>query len=215
VLGVRPDATHDEVRRAYTDRALRVHPDRLGEVSDSEREQAEWKMAELNLAWEVLRDPERRLAHDRDLARGGAPGGTRQAGRAAAAAAPDQPDLGVPPLEPEVEGAPTVVRRRRWGAHAPLIVVALLVVLVAVVGCLATITSGPAPEGVETTERFPVGSCVLVGADATVSEVACGEVGALLVIAREPFPRPCPSGSAAVLVREQDTSLCIKIGGAP
>jgi len=59
VLGVRPTATPEEVRRAYYDRARELHPDRAG---DDQR-----AMQEVNEAWRVLRDPGSRAAYDRSL----------------------------------------------------------------------------------------------------------------------------------------------------
>ena len=59
VLGVPATATTDEVRRAYHERARRVHPDRAGDAR---------AMADVNEAWRVLRDPSSRAAYDRTLA---------------------------------------------------------------------------------------------------------------------------------------------------
>ncbi len=60
VLGIEPTASPDEVRVAYRQAARRHHPDYGG---DGER------MQDLNAAWQVLGDPARRLAYDRQLAR--------------------------------------------------------------------------------------------------------------------------------------------------
>ena len=54
------DATTAEIRRAWILRARRLHPD-AGEADDDRAMQL------ANEAWHVLRDPVRRLAHDRDL----------------------------------------------------------------------------------------------------------------------------------------------------
>jgi hypothetical protein len=59
VLGVARDATTEEIRRAWVARARVLHPDAGGD--DDAR------MREVNDAWRVLRDPARRLAHDREL----------------------------------------------------------------------------------------------------------------------------------------------------
>jgi curved DNA-binding protein len=58
VLGVRPNATAADIRRAYRDHARRLHPDVAGHRADG-------RMAEINDAWFVLRDPARRAAYDR------------------------------------------------------------------------------------------------------------------------------------------------------
>jgi molecular chaperone DnaJ len=67
VLGVQQDATHDELKDAYRNRALRLRGQRGPGSSDDEIERVEWRMGELNTAWEVLRDPRRRQAYDRQL----------------------------------------------------------------------------------------------------------------------------------------------------
>lgn len=56
VLGVEKDADPAKVKRAYRRRAEKAHPDKGG--SDEE-------MAEVNQAYEVLSDPDRRLLYDR------------------------------------------------------------------------------------------------------------------------------------------------------
>jgi hypothetical protein len=219
VLGVGPRAGHEEIRRAYTERALQVHPDRLVGASADEVERAHFKMQELNAAWEVLRDPERRAEYD---AHGGVAGttlvateATPQAPRTGPAYSPRSVGLpfrpqGVPELEPEIEAAPTVVQRRRWTSHGPVLVVIALVFLVAVVGCLAAVSSDPPPTNIQTTQRFPVGSCVTVRQDETVTEASCRLAGAQRVVGREAFPRPCPGDTVAVLLLDENASLCVQ-----
>lgn len=60
LLGVRADATEEEIKRAYRRRAREFHPDANG--GDPEREA---KFKEISFAYEVLRDPERRARYDR------------------------------------------------------------------------------------------------------------------------------------------------------
>jgi hypothetical protein len=193
-----------------------VHPDRLVGASPDELERAHFKMHELNAAWEVLRDPERRAAYD--TTRPGAPvtvvdpGGSpapRIAGFGGAPLVGSAPTRTVADLEPEVEGAPTVVRRRRWSRHGPALAVGALVLLVTVIALLATLTAEPEPTNVETTERFPVGSCVTIGLDQVVEEASCVSAGAREIVAKEAFPRPCPSGTEALVLIEQNVSLCL------
>ena len=57
ILGVSADASDDEIRKAYHARARHLHPDVVGESSLDE-------MRFLNQAWAVLKDPDRRAAHD-------------------------------------------------------------------------------------------------------------------------------------------------------
>jgi molecular chaperone DnaJ len=74
VLGVARDASATEIKKAFRKRARDVHPD------TSEHDDAEERFKELNQAYEVLSDPEKRSNYDRfgtaDPSRaGGYPGG--------------------------------------------------------------------------------------------------------------------------------------------
>jgi molecular chaperone DnaJ len=58
VLGIKPTATQDEVKRAYRQLAKRFHPDSQSEVADHDR------IAQVNAAYEVLGDRLRRQVYD-------------------------------------------------------------------------------------------------------------------------------------------------------
>ena len=64
VLGVRPDATQDEIRRAYHALARRHHPDTRPDAEPTAARESGLAMAAVNDAWEVLGDPVRRRAYD-------------------------------------------------------------------------------------------------------------------------------------------------------
>lgn len=77
ILGVDRDVDQKEIKKAYRKLALKYHPDKNPEDS-----QAEAKFKEINEAYEVLGDPEKRSKYDRLGAsyrdwerRGGQPGG--------------------------------------------------------------------------------------------------------------------------------------------
>ena len=60
VLGVSRGASHAGIRAAYHELARRMHPDITGPSGTS-------RFQEINEAYEVLSDPDRRSAHDREF----------------------------------------------------------------------------------------------------------------------------------------------------
>ena len=62
VLGVAPDATEEEIKRAYRKLALKYHPDRC--ESDTTE-----LMSRINGAYAVLGDPGQRASYDLTLGR--------------------------------------------------------------------------------------------------------------------------------------------------
>ena len=87
LLGVSKSADASEIKKAYRKLALEYHPDR------NKTREAEEKFKEINRAYEVLSDPQKRVQYDQfgpqafasgqgynDPFRGGRPGGFRQQG---------------------------------------------------------------------------------------------------------------------------------------
>lgn len=67
VLGVPRGATAAEIRRAYLRLARAHHPDHHVAAGRAEQAAAERRMREVNAAWQVLSDPERRRRYDDGL----------------------------------------------------------------------------------------------------------------------------------------------------
>ncbi len=59
ILGVSPDASEEEIKRAFRKLALKYHPDR-----NRGNKEAEEKFKEINEAYQVLSDPEKRARYD-------------------------------------------------------------------------------------------------------------------------------------------------------
>ena len=59
VLGVKKDATEDEIKKAYRKLAIKYHPDR-----NPDNAEAEEKFKEAAEAYDVLHDPQKRQQYD-------------------------------------------------------------------------------------------------------------------------------------------------------
>jgi hypothetical protein len=68
-LGVAPEATTVQARKAWIAAARKVHPDQLGNVSVAARAAADEKMLAVNEAWRVLSNEQLRREYDRTLAK--------------------------------------------------------------------------------------------------------------------------------------------------
>ncbi|MBR6013259.1 MAG: molecular chaperone DnaJ [Selenomonadaceae bacterium] len=76
ILGVNKNATDDEIKKAYKKLAKKYHPD----LNPDDKENAEKKMKELNIAYDILKDPKKRAQYDQfgfaAFQNGGGGGGT-------------------------------------------------------------------------------------------------------------------------------------------
>jgi curved DNA-binding protein CbpA len=95
VLGVDRSAADAEIRAAYRALVARYHPD-LHQGNPLE-DLASQRMAEINQAYEVLSDPARRAAFDRDGWPGGAAGRAGAGGGSDAGNRATVPRAGIPP----------------------------------------------------------------------------------------------------------------------
>jgi curved DNA-binding protein CbpA len=97
MLQVARHAEPDVIQAAYRALARRIHPDHSDDPA------AQVRMAELNRAWEVLGDPIRRAAYDREQAAAGGSGASATGTRAWTQRA----DPGTPATERGPAGQPT------------------------------------------------------------------------------------------------------------
>lgn len=64
ILGVERDATESEIKKSYRKSALKWHPDRHANSSEEEKTKAETSFREINHAYEVLSDSEKKARYD-------------------------------------------------------------------------------------------------------------------------------------------------------
>lgn len=76
ILGVSKNASADEIKKAYRKQALEWHPDR----HKDEKEAAERRFKEINEAYQILSDPQKRSAYDQFGHDAFAPGGAAASG---------------------------------------------------------------------------------------------------------------------------------------
>jgi len=80
VLGVSKGAADDEIKKSYRKLAMKYHPDRVSTMPDAEKKQAEEKFKELQEAYAVLSDAQKRQIYDQVGHAGFQTGGGHQAG---------------------------------------------------------------------------------------------------------------------------------------
>lgn len=86
ILGITKSATDEDIRKAYKKLAITLHPDRFATAGESEKKEAEKKFKEINAAYEILSDKQKRSNYDQyghpDGPQGFAGGGAGGAGGA-------------------------------------------------------------------------------------------------------------------------------------
>jgi len=109
VLGVARDATPEQVRSAYRALVQLFHPDRLRHLRPEVRAFAEERLRTLNQAYEVLSDPAKRAAFDRNGA----------AGAPSAPPPPQRPTPSPPRAAAAPRTAPAEPVSAHWAPHPP------------------------------------------------------------------------------------------------
>lgn len=186
-LGIRPDATPDEVREAYRRLARQHHPDARGGAASPE-------MADINAAWRALSDPARRAMYDASLRP-----------PAAGAFVPRAPASRLEEERYPVSGPPAGPSGGRFpfGAFAGLVLVAMVLTFIA--SGIANRDGGADP--VDPIMRQ--GDCVVIEPNLDARKVRCDGAHDGVVSAFVPFDDECPAGTAAHRDRQGMGTACI------
>ena len=64
VLGVDKNASENDIKKAYRKAAMKYHPDKFANATDAEKKDAEEKFKEINEAYQVLSDNEKKQQYD-------------------------------------------------------------------------------------------------------------------------------------------------------
>ncbi len=67
VLGIKPSAKEDDIKKAYRRLSNKYHPDKLIAASEDEKAEAAQQLERVKKAYEVLSDPKLRSAFIRDF----------------------------------------------------------------------------------------------------------------------------------------------------
>ena len=65
LLGVEKTASENDIKKAYRKLAMKYHPDKFSNASEKEKKEAEDKFKEINEAYQVLSDADKRAKYDR------------------------------------------------------------------------------------------------------------------------------------------------------
>lgn len=209
-MGIAETADLEEIRHAYRALIRRHHPDHLGAraASPEAMAEAERRVRELNVAWQTLRDPERRRGYDRSL-----PHTVEPTKRPAYSAFP-------PGTEPEPPGGfdewfaeaarpprPPRVVERPAGPVKPFRVRLLIGAGVALLcGILLIVAlTGSSDDGVR--PGVGRGQCVRVDPGPHTVEVPCDGPNDGRVLDEVDVAGECPAGSDARRLFAADTGI--------
>ena len=184
-LGVRSTATATEIRDAYRTAARRAHPDRHGEASSA-------RMATLNEAYRVLRDPVRRREYDDDLR-----------GATSAARSPDAPRATVDDAWTEREVQQVYEPARfPWRFMLGLATVGIAIVMIGVV-------LYEAPPAAPVDNILRPGDCVRLSVTLEAAETTCSGPHDATVRVLVPFDQTCPVDTEPFRDRQGMGTACV------
>ena len=203
-LGVPPEASTKEIRKAYLRRARALHPDRQLGRPEREARAAEQAMRQVNAAWTVLSDVGKRAEYDRR-----ARAQTRsQVPRPTPARTPrpqpaPEPDFGRAIDDHEGDGSVSV-----WASIPVLLIVGLLLGVLIITAFADREPADNRPVVEDSPSRLAVGDCfAFVGSDLRSRSCSSGTSDGVIV-AVVPTRGNCPAGPDPLSDPTSDLFLC-------
>ena len=189
-LGVRTDASMDDIRSAYRTLARRMHPDAAATGSAAGgaigRGSAERDMASVNEAWRVLSDPGRRAMYDASLR---SPVGV-------STAADTSPSVRV--------GVPAQAPSGKFPKWPFVLLFVLAVIFIVTAGALYQPSKPARPDNL-----LFAGSCVLLEPNRDAVEVGCEAPHDAVVVTVVNFDAACPMETETYRDRQGRGYACV------
>lgn len=215
-LGVAPGASASELRKAYLRRARALHPDRQQGRSPADARRAEEAMRQVNVAWNVLSDKQKRSDYDGQLNAKSQPRrATQQRSPAARRPTPQAESRQRTNPTPTSSGAkgrsiddePGDGSVSIWASLPVLIVVGIglgILIVTAFGGSEGGLDNRPIAPSLD--DQMRDGNCfVFVGDSLRIESCSSGRADAE-VIAVVPDPGNCPAGTESL--QEGEVVLC-------
>jgi hypothetical protein len=189
-LGVRVDASMDDIRSAYRTLARRMHPDAAATGSAASgaagRGSAERDMASVNEAWRVLSDPGRRAMYDASL----------------------RSPVAVPSSSSPTRSGPSPFPERVSSGKFPkwpfVMLFVLAVIFIISAGALYQPSKPARPDNL-----LFAGSCVLLDANREAVEVGCEAPHDAVVVTVVNFDAACPMETETYRDRQGRGYACV------
>jgi len=189
-LGVAHNASRDQIRNAYRALARRNHPDAKGEASAA-------AMAQINEAWRVLSDPDRRAVYDAQIRRS-----------YASTAMPGKPWTMRPPVERQPVEIPDEIVPAKFPWRFMLVLAALGIGFVLVNAALTKPSEPAVPDNL-----IVSGSCVDIADNGDAVEVPCDGYNDGLVVSFRGSDPLCPQGTEEHRDHQGLGPVCVRMTG--
>lgn len=199
-LGVPPAASTPEIRKAYIRRARALHPDRQVGRSPVDARAAEQAMRQVNAAWSVLSDADKKAEYDRRI---------RPLSRPMRDVKPSRPTP-APAWEPEraldeQEGDGTV---SVWASIPVMLIVFMLLGVLIITAFADREPADNRPVVEETPSRLTIDDCfAFIGSDLRSRSCSSGTADGV-VVAVVPARGNCPPGPNALADPTSELFLC-------